>query len=553
MPATVNVNFLTVVHAASNGVSICFPDVCKTPTPAGPVPIPYPNIAMSKDTSQGSTTVKMDGNPIMLKGSVYATSTGDEAGSVGGVVSNVIKGKAEFLNYSFDVKVEGKNVPRLLDPMGQNESSPQNGVSPANLQPPTVVINVPKQVAQKKLLSARVTKVEFKSGIKLWTTDKQKRADEEIPPAGEPHWEAGRTKKYPACYVRDGTSLGSTKRDVKVVVEITTELSGEATLTARRMDVEITGKANVSPSKTAVGVIFNCKCTKLPPTAALCKHWEFNWELELAGQKRKLNSTLLTLFIVDEEPKPVAWPGSDGNHNWYDWVLEYSCHWAGGQTGADKVFAAIWKKFSTGTAARVPHETGWSYWKTGLPIQVLRKCPFDAEDQGWSCRAIAHYFMMAVAAHGLTCKTVIPVGSKGSGFVVAEWDLSGIGGQTGLAAWGYLHYYGGEWEDTTPPKEKPDRAGLTRDATRNAHVAQGQSNPPLVFSNHWIVEMGSGPKGIYDTSYGGARVAKGSGVFKLDAYKKVAISGWMAASFRPFVIAHYDLEDLTDSGADASN
>src|SRR5437867_8842129 len=101
MPATVNVNFLTVVHQSSNGVSICFPDVCKTPTPAGPVPIPYPNIAMSKDTSQGSTTVKMDGNPIMLKGSVYATSTGDEAGSVGGVVSNVIKGKAEFLNYSF--------------------------------------------------------------------------------------------------------------------------------------------------------------------------------------------------------------------------------------------------------------------------------------------------------------------------------------------------------------------------------------------------------------------------------------------------------------------
>src|SRR5713101_2369787 len=131
MAATTNVNLLTVVHKSSDGISFCFPDVCKTPTPAGPVPIPYPNIAMSKDTSLGSQTVNVDGNPIMLKGSVFATSTGDEPGSIGGIISNVIKGKAEFLNYSFDVKVEGKNVPRLFDPMGQNESSPPNGIGPA--------------------------------------------------------------------------------------------------------------------------------------------------------------------------------------------------------------------------------------------------------------------------------------------------------------------------------------------------------------------------------------------------------------------------------------
>src|SRR5207237_302541 len=145
----------------SNAISFCFPDVCKTPTPAGPVPIPYPNIAMSKDTAMGSQTVTMDGNPIMLKGSVYATSTGDEPGSVGGVVSNVIKGKAEFLNYSFDVKVEGKNVCRLLDPMGQNESSPPNGIGPANLQPPLVVVPAVVALAKKKLLAAKVVKVEF--------------------------------------------------------------------------------------------------------------------------------------------------------------------------------------------------------------------------------------------------------------------------------------------------------------------------------------------------------------------------------------------------------
>src|SRR5437588_9514289 len=106
MSVSVGVNSLSVVHADSGGVTIAFPDVCKTPTPGGPVPIPYPNIAKSSDTAMGSTQTTMDGNPIMLKGSIYALSTGDEAGTVGGVVSGVIKGKAEFLAYSFDVMVE---------------------------------------------------------------------------------------------------------------------------------------------------------------------------------------------------------------------------------------------------------------------------------------------------------------------------------------------------------------------------------------------------------------------------------------------------------------
>ncbi|MBI4955386.1 MAG: DUF4150 domain-containing protein [Myxococcales bacterium] len=140
MPATVNVNTRTVVHASSNGIATAFPDVCKTPTPAGPIPIPYPNIGMSSDTSQGSEKVKMDGNPIMLKGAVFSTSTGDEAGSAGGVVSSCTKGKAEFVNYSFDVKVEGKNVPRLGDLMLQNKGSSPNTPPFPEVQPPSVAV-----------------------------------------------------------------------------------------------------------------------------------------------------------------------------------------------------------------------------------------------------------------------------------------------------------------------------------------------------------------------------------------------------------------------------
>src|SRR5437763_1288828 len=38
MPATAGVNFRTVVHAGSSGIANASPDVCKTPSPAGPTP-----------------------------------------------------------------------------------------------------------------------------------------------------------------------------------------------------------------------------------------------------------------------------------------------------------------------------------------------------------------------------------------------------------------------------------------------------------------------------------------------------------------------------------
>jgi hypothetical protein len=123
MPATVTVNMRTVVHASSSGIASAFPDVCKTPSPAGPIPIPYPNISKSSDTSKGSSTVKMDGNPIMIKDSEFSMSTGDEAGSAGGnLMTNQIKGPAAFMMFSFDVKVDGKAVPRQLDIMMHNKS-----------------------------------------------------------------------------------------------------------------------------------------------------------------------------------------------------------------------------------------------------------------------------------------------------------------------------------------------------------------------------------------------------------------------------------------------
>jgi hypothetical protein len=143
MANTVGVNKMSVVTKDSNGVTVAAPDVCKTPSPAGPVPIPYPNIAKSSDTAQGSKTVSVEGNPLCVKDSNFSTSTGDEAGTAGGgVASSKTKGKAEFVNYSFDVKVEGKNVARALDLMLHNDKN----TPPAPLiQPPVMGLGKDKE------------------------------------------------------------------------------------------------------------------------------------------------------------------------------------------------------------------------------------------------------------------------------------------------------------------------------------------------------------------------------------------------------------------------
>src|SRR6185436_13214123 len=93
-------NGLGIAHKGSGGMSSIFPDVCQTPTPGGPVPIPYPNVGKSADTSGGPTTVTVDGGMPMVKGARYRMTSGDEAGSAGGVISGTVKGEAEFLSYS---------------------------------------------------------------------------------------------------------------------------------------------------------------------------------------------------------------------------------------------------------------------------------------------------------------------------------------------------------------------------------------------------------------------------------------------------------------------
>jgi len=135
MGATVTANNQTVVHKESGGTVVTSPDVCKTQVGNAIVPIPYVNTARSADTAQGSSTVIMDGNPVMLKKSVFSTSSGDEPGKIGGVASGVTKGKAKFITASNDVLVEGQPVGRRCDLMVSNLSGSGNTPPAALMQP----------------------------------------------------------------------------------------------------------------------------------------------------------------------------------------------------------------------------------------------------------------------------------------------------------------------------------------------------------------------------------------------------------------------------------
>lgn len=124
--STVSVNPpKTPVTKGSQGIAAAtIPNVCKMPGPPAPfVPVPLPNIGKSGMSPKDySKDVTFDGNPVGIKGSTFE-SMGDIAskGTGGGLISANTHGITKFIGPgSMDVKVEGKNVQLLSDPMLNN-------------------------------------------------------------------------------------------------------------------------------------------------------------------------------------------------------------------------------------------------------------------------------------------------------------------------------------------------------------------------------------------------------------------------------------------------
>jgi hypothetical protein len=114
-------NGKSIVHKGHGKTQLAVaPDVCKTPSPGGPIPIPYPNMSPDSNLTDGAATVMIAGNPVGNTGSTLSRSNGDEAGTAGGLVSSKNMGAFGWSAGSTDVEAEGKGVVRLLDAISTN-------------------------------------------------------------------------------------------------------------------------------------------------------------------------------------------------------------------------------------------------------------------------------------------------------------------------------------------------------------------------------------------------------------------------------------------------
>ncbi|NTX60256.1 DUF4150 domain-containing protein [Myxococcus sp. CA051A] len=117
-------NGRAILHKGSgNTHTSAAPDVCKVPTPGGPVPTPFVNSAQDSTLTHGSTSVTINGHPVALTDSELSISSGDEPGTAGGIVSSKLKGKMAWGSGSVDVRIEGKGVVRYLDVTLHNGNS----------------------------------------------------------------------------------------------------------------------------------------------------------------------------------------------------------------------------------------------------------------------------------------------------------------------------------------------------------------------------------------------------------------------------------------------
>lgn len=125
-------------------------DTCKTPSPGGPIPIPYANmvdgLAASGDEAAIVTQKKIV-DDAARKGIATKTATGaaiasqgDEPGVQKGIVSNKHMDKMTYKMGSSKVKAEGKGVVHHLDMTSHNSANMPPGTQIAPSQSKVLIM-----------------------------------------------------------------------------------------------------------------------------------------------------------------------------------------------------------------------------------------------------------------------------------------------------------------------------------------------------------------------------------------------------------------------------
>ncbi|MBX3271622.1 MAG: DUF4150 domain-containing protein [Sandaracinaceae bacterium] len=107
------------------GQTFAFPNVCNTPSASGTIPIPYTSLGDVSDTDSDtcSDKVKISNKYVCTVESEIGSTSTDEGGTSGGVISGQNSDLCVWENGSSKVNVEGDAIARFLDPVASNGDS----------------------------------------------------------------------------------------------------------------------------------------------------------------------------------------------------------------------------------------------------------------------------------------------------------------------------------------------------------------------------------------------------------------------------------------------
>ncbi len=108
----------------AGGQAMAFPDVCKVPAPpAPPVPTPFPAIAQVRNASGTVAKVQFANKDVVVESSKISSCSGDEAGTLKGMISSTTGSECAFRKGSSKVLVTGKAAVVHTAPTAHNGSS----------------------------------------------------------------------------------------------------------------------------------------------------------------------------------------------------------------------------------------------------------------------------------------------------------------------------------------------------------------------------------------------------------------------------------------------